>query len=405
MTLLSKGANIAVAAASVRVLLSWQTRPGTPDVDVLALLLTEAGRVRSDADLVFYNEPRHASGTVRATGKQATGSSTTDTVEVDLAKIEPGVDRIVLAGSADGGSFGAVRDLALRLTDSATGIELARFPMADADTETAFIFGELYRRAGGWKFRTVGQGYASGLAGLATDFGITVDDPPAIPAQTPAAITVPTQIPTQIPVPVPALVSARAVVNLDKGRVNLRKNERVSLVKTGAPALKRVRMGLGWDPAVGAGQSIDLDASVLAFDAKHHQIGIAWFMQLTEFGGALTHTGDNRDGEGAGDDEQIVIDLDRLPSTVHSLVFTINSFRGHKFTEISRAFCRLIDASSGAELVRFDLSDSQPRTGVIMSVISRESGDRWQMRAIGEFHDAKTARAMTGPAEQLLARS
>jgi stress response protein SCP2 len=397
MTLLSKGANIAVTAASVRVLLSWQTRPGTPDVDVLALLLTEAGRVRSDADLVFYNAPRHASGTVRATGKQATGSSTTDTVEVDLAKIEPGVDRIVLAGSADGGSFGAVRDLALRLTDAATGIELARFPMADADTETAFIFGELYRRAGGWKFRTVGQGYASGLAGLATDFGITVDDPPAVPAQTPAAMPVP----TQIPVPVPA----RAVVNLDKGRVSLRKNERVSLVKTGAPALKRVRMGLGWDPAVGAGQIIDLDASVLAFDAKHHQIGIAWFMQLTEFGGALTHTGDNRDGEGDGDDEQIVIDLDRLPSTVHSLVFTINSFRGHKFTEISQAFCRLIDASNGTELVRFDLSDSQPRTGVIMSVISREPGDSWQMRAIGEFHDAKTARAMVGPAGLLLARS
>ncbi|HST81750.1 MAG TPA: TerD family protein [Kineosporiaceae bacterium] len=395
MTLLSKGANIAVTAASVRVLLSWQTRPGTPDVDVLALLLTEAGRVRSDADLVFYNEPRHASGTVRATGKQAIGPSTTDTVEVDLAKIEPGVDRIVLAGSADGGSFGAVRDLALRLTDSATGIELARFPMADADTETAFIFGELYRRAGGWKFRTVGQGYASGLAGLATDFGITVDDPPA---QTPAALPVPTQIPVPVPVP------ARAVVNLDKGRVSLRKNERVSLVKTGAPALKRVRMGLGWDPAAGAGQSIDLDASVLAFDVKHQQLGIAWFMHLTEFGGALTHTGDNRDGEGDGDDEQIIIDLDRLPSAVNSLVFTINSFRGHKFTEISRAFCRLIDASSGTELVRFDLSDSQPRTGVIMSVISRETSDSWQMRAIGEFHDAKTARAMLGPAEQLLAR-
>ncbi len=395
MTLLSKGANITVTAASVRVLLSWETRPGTPDVDVLALLLTEAGRVRSDADMVFYNEPRHASGTVRATGKQKVGPSTTDTVEVDLSAIEPGVHRIVLAGSADGGSFGAVRNLELRLMDSATGTELARFPMTDADTETAFIVGELYRRAGGWKFRTVGQGYASGLAGLATDFGITVDDAPV-------AASAPTQTPTQAP----ARVSPppKSVVNLDKGRVNLRKNERVSLVKTGAPALTRVRMGLGWDPAPGVGQNIDLDASVLAFDAKHKQLGIAWFMHLTEFGGALTHTGDNLDGEGEGDDEQIAIDLARLPTAVSSLVFTINSFRGHKFTEISRAFCRLVDDTSGAELVRFDLSDSQPRTGVIMSVISRESSGSWQMRAIGEFHDAKTARAMAGPAEQLLAR-
>lgn len=385
MTLLSKGANIPVAAASVRVLLSWQSRPGAPDVDVLALLLTEAGRVRSDADMVFYNQPRHASGTVRATGKQAAGPSTTDTVEVDLAKIEPGVARILLAGSADGGSFGAVPGLEMRLSDSATGTELARFPMTDADTETAFVFGELYRRAGGWKFRAVGQGYAAGLAGLATDFGITVDDEPAAVA----------------PAPTPA--PAKSVVNLDKGRVNLRKNERVSLVKSGAPALTRVRMGLGWDPA-SAGSSIDLDASVLAFDAKHKQLGIAWFMQLEEFGGALTHAGDNQDGEGSGDDEQIVIDLARLPAAVTSLVFTINSFRGHKFTEISRAFCRLIDDAGGGELVRFDLSDSQPRTGVIMSVISRQSDGSWQMRAIGEFHDAKTARAMVGPVEQLLSR-
>jgi stress response protein SCP2 len=383
MTLLSKGANIAVSAASVRVLLSWESRPGTPDVDVLALLLTEAGRVRSDADMVFYNAPRHSSGTVRVTGKQVSGPSTTDTVEVDLAKIEPGVERIVLAGSADAGSFGAVAGLVLKVTDSGTGAELAVFPMSDAGTETAFVFGELYRRAGGWKFRTVGQGYAAGLAGLATDFGITVDDEPATPA--------------------PAAPATRSVVNLDKGRVSLRKNERVSLVKTGSPALTRVRMGLGWDPAA-AGKSIDLDASVLAFDARHQQVGIAWFMHLIEFGGALAHAGDNQDGEGDGDDEQIVIDLARLPAEVTDLVFTINSFKGHKFTEIRRAFCRLIDDTGGGELVRFDLSDSEPRTGVIMSVISREPGGSWQMRAVGEFHEAKTARAMAGPAEQLLAR-
>jgi stress response protein SCP2 len=393
MTLLSKGANIGLTATSVRALLSWESRPGTPDVDVLALLLTEAGRVRSDADMVFYNAPRHASGTVRATGKQAAGPSTTDTVEVDLGKIEPGVDRILLAGSADGGSFGAVPGLVLRLSDSVTGAELAVFPMTDADTETAYVFGELYRRAGAWKFRTVGQGYASGLAGLATDFGITVDDapaptPPAAPAAAPAAA---------------APAQGRSVVNLDKGRVNLRKNERVSLVKTGAPALTRVRMGLGWDPA-SAGKNIDLDASVLAFDARHKQRGIAWFMHLTEFNGALTHTGDNLDGEGEGDDEQILIDLSRLPDTITDLVFTINSFKGHKFTEIKRAFCRLIDDTGGGELVRFDLSDSQPRTGVIMCVISREASGSWQMRAVGEFHEAKTARAMAGPAEQLLAR-
>ena len=128
MTVLSKGANIAVTAASVRAILSWESRSGAPDVDVLALLLTEAGRVRSDADLVFYNEPRHASGAVQLLGKQVAGPSTSDTVEVNLAKMEPGVDRILVAGSADGGSFGGVRDLLLRLTDSATGTERTSTP-------------------------------------------------------------------------------------------------------------------------------------------------------------------------------------------------------------------------------------------------------------------------------------
>jgi stress response protein SCP2 len=83
---------------------------------------------------------------------------------------------------------------------------------------------------------------------------------------------------------------------------------------------------------------------------------------------------------------------------VHSLVFTINSFRGHKFTEIAAAFCRLVDVTTNAELVRFDLSESEPRTGVIMAVISREPAGSWEMRAVGEFHEAKTARAMVEPA-------
>ncbi|WP_143626420.1 TerD family protein, partial [Streptomyces viridosporus] len=182
---MSKGSNLPVDAPVVRVELAWAAGPGVPDIDASALLLTEAGRVRDDGDFVFYNQPRHASGAVTHLGKRSAAGAATDTVEVELRSLEPAVERIVLCASADGGTFGQVPGLVLRLLDAGTGTEVARFDMA-AGTETAFIGGELYRRQGAWKFRAVGQGYASGLAGLATDFGITVDDAPPSDGGSPA---------------------------------------------------------------------------------------------------------------------------------------------------------------------------------------------------------------------------
>ncbi|GGW61364.1 stress response protein SCP2 [Streptomyces albaduncus] len=201
---MSKGSNLPVDSPVVRVELAWVPGLGVPDVDASALLLTEAGRVRDDGDFVFYNQPRHASDAVTHLGKRSATGAAADTVEVNLRSVEPAVERIVLCASAGGGTFGQVPGLALRLLDAGTGSELARFDMA-AGTETAFIGGELYRRQGTWKFRAVGQGYASGLAGLATDFGITVDDPspaataPTVPA--PPATTAPPTSPTVPPPP------------------------------------------------------------------------------------------------------------------------------------------------------------------------------------------------------------
>jgi tellurite resistance protein TerA len=174
--IMQKGANVPVAAQAVRVELGWRTAPGTPDVDASALLLV-SGKVRSDADFVFYNQPMHGSGAVRHEGKRNAAGGVTDSLAVDLARVEPVIERIVLAASADGGSFGQVSALYVRITDMSNGSEIARFDSADATVETAFILGELYRRQGAWKFRAVGQGYSSGLEGLATDFGISVDEP------------------------------------------------------------------------------------------------------------------------------------------------------------------------------------------------------------------------------------
>lgn len=194
---MSKGANLPVDVPSVRVEISWSEQGGGPDVDVSALLLTAAGKVRDDADFVFYNQPRHASGAVRHLGKRSTGGVTTDTVEVDLHSLESAVARVELCASADGGTFGQVAGLTLRLFDAGSPAELARFDMR-GESETAFIGGELYLREGRWKFRAVGQGYASGLAGLATDFGISVDEEPAATAADPGASSVRTPPPPPV---------------------------------------------------------------------------------------------------------------------------------------------------------------------------------------------------------------
>jgi tellurite resistance protein TerA len=177
MTSMSKGANIGVTASSVRAVLSWTAGPGIPDVDVSALLLTDQGRVRNDDDFIFYNQPAHASGAVSHAGKSASGSMRSDVITVNLGAVEAAIGSVLIAASADGGTFGDVPALALAVHDYG-GRPLATFEITDATTETAFVFGELYRRSGGWKFRAVGQGYASGLGGLAADYGISVDDEP-----------------------------------------------------------------------------------------------------------------------------------------------------------------------------------------------------------------------------------
>ncbi|WP_037605072.1 TerD family protein [Streptacidiphilus rugosus] len=180
-----KGSNTTLPAdvAAVRAVLRWQQRPGTPDVDASALLLTAQGRVREDTDFVFYNQPRHPSGLVRHRSKARRGEEITDTLDIDLHRLPDWVDRVVLGASmAEERGFGEVSGLQLLLFDIAGGPgaqALARFDIVDARGVAALLCGELYRRSGGWKFRAIGQGYASGLVGLALDFGVTVDDEPA----------------------------------------------------------------------------------------------------------------------------------------------------------------------------------------------------------------------------------
>ncbi|GAA3501740.1 TerD family protein [Streptomyces prasinosporus] len=189
-------------ATALRVELGWRAGPGVPDADASALLLV-GGKVRSDDDFVFYNQPAHSSGAVRHEGKRNTGDRVTDTLLVDLARVEPGIETVIVAASSDGGAFGRVPDLYIEVKDAANGAVAARFDSAGATSETAFVLGEFYRRQGAWKFRAVGQGYSSGLEGLATDYGITVDEPQHTAPVPPAATAPPAAPPVTAP-PVPA---------------------------------------------------------------------------------------------------------------------------------------------------------------------------------------------------------
>ncbi|MFF9066296.1 TerD family protein [Streptomyces sp. NPDC014891] len=187
---LAKGGNVSLSKeapglTAVLVGLGWDVRTTTGsdyDLDASALLLNEAGKVGSDQDFVFYNNLTSPDGSVEHTGDNLTGEGDGDdeAIKVNLAAVPAQVARIVFPVSihdADnrGQSFGQVRNAFIRVVNQAGGAELARYDLSeDAATETAMVFGELYRHGGEWKFRAVGQGYASGLAGIASDFGVSV---------------------------------------------------------------------------------------------------------------------------------------------------------------------------------------------------------------------------------------
>lgn len=246
---MSKGSNTPVPTTALRVELGWRTGPGVPDADASALLLA-GGRVRSDGDFVFYNQPAHPSGAVRHEGKRNAGGQVTDTLLVDLARVEPGIETVILAASSDSGTFGRVPGLYIEVKDAARGTVAARFDSAGATSESAFVLGEFYRRQGTWKFRAVGQGYSSGLEGLATDYGITVDEPqhaaPASPAAPPPSAPTAPAPPAARPAapPPPAAPPTASPVRLTK--VTLTKAApSVSLTKQGATS-GALKVNLNW---------------------------------------------------------------------------------------------------------------------------------------------------------------
>jgi tellurium resistance protein TerD len=187
---LSKGGNVSLGKeapglTSVSIGLGWDARSTTGtdfDLDASAIMVDTAGKVLSDKHFIFVNNKTSPDGSVEHAGDNLTGEGDGDdeTIKVNLGAVPTEIDRIVFPvsvyeGEARSQGFGQVRNAFIRVLNDAGGAELTRYDLSeDASTETAMLFGELYRNGADWKFRAVGQGYSTGLSGIARDFGVSV---------------------------------------------------------------------------------------------------------------------------------------------------------------------------------------------------------------------------------------
>ncbi|MFB8276175.1 TerD family protein [Nocardia colli] len=444
---LAKGQNGPLATNDVVVSIQL-----TAPADLSALLVTEQGKVRTDADFVFFNQPSGPGVNLQPApaGQPASLAVSLNAVPADIAQI-----RAVITLDDANSNFGRFPAPTAIVSD-ATGNRLYEYQIEGLSTESIVIALELYRRQGSWKVRAVGQGYAGGFAALVTDHGVTVDDSPAQAAPAPQAAppppppqqapAYPTQPAPNYPPPTtPAYPAQQAAptggypppgpgypppgpgyppppgpagyppppqggyppagqppppqqppaeVSLSKDRpVSLVKGQRVTLRKEGGAALTFVKMGLGWDPVKNRGmfgnRTVDVDLDAsVVMFADNNPVDVAYYGQLTSKDGSIRHQGDNLTGEGEGDDEVILVDLTRIPAHVSTLVFIVTSYKGHTFEQIQNAFCRLVDGTTNAELARYTLAGGMPFTAMAMAKVFRVGGD-WKLQAIGEGFAAK----------------
>ena len=187
---LTKGGNVnlskeAPGLTNMTIGLGWDPRATDGqdfDLDAIAFLLDESGKVRNDQDFIFFNNLKSGDGSVEHTGDNRTGEGDGDdeSIKVNLASVPADVNKIAVCaiiyeGQARNQNFGQVSDAFIRVINDNGNTEIARYDLSeDGSTETAMIFGEIYRHSGEWKFRAVGQGFAGGLGPLAASYGVNV---------------------------------------------------------------------------------------------------------------------------------------------------------------------------------------------------------------------------------------
>jgi len=389
--------------------LGWSA--GDFDLDTAAFMLGANGKVSSDEDFIFYGNLKHASGAVEHKGDNLTGGSGGDAeqIKVDLSRMPQNVERVAFTATiydADTRkqNFGQVKNAYIRVVDEDHQQELLRYDLGEAfSVETAVVVGEIYRYKGEWKFNAIGSGYQGGLAALCGSFGVDVGEGQGSAAPAPAAASTPKPAPAPTPdpaAPAPAQTPSQEdrVLKIGTKPVNLKKGQKISLEKNNGTTLKRAMVGLGWDPAENKGGgffsmftgNIDLDAmAILCTNGKlKEKKDIVCFTNLEHPSGFVKHMGDNLTGEGEGDDEEIFVDLGKLPSRYDRIVFAVNIFHFFKtkqhFGMIKNAFIRICDDETHKELCRYNLSENyNGKKAVIFGELYRENG-KWLFKPVGE---------------------
>ncbi|NUS43875.1 MAG: stress protein [Mycobacteriaceae bacterium] len=330
-------------------------------VDLSALLLTDRGLVRDEADLVFYNQP-HGPGLWLVPGV----AGAMDSLSITLSSIPDEITQVMVVVALDNqaDSLGQYPPARISITD-AYGRTTQTFTLEDIGSESTAVALDLNRSGGQWKLHAAGSPYLGGFAQLIADHGVNVDDS------------------AQSPLPEVRLDPSRSADVIPGQPVELRSGN--------GKELAFVRVGLGWDPVRERGPygmrdaEVDLDSSALVY-AGRRLIDVVYYHDERQLSvdGAVRHHGDDVIGNKRGIDEEITIDLTRVPTAVTTIVFVVTSYSGHTFERIKNAFWCLIDGTSDAELARYDLLGGGGHTGMVMAKLYRGADSVWKLEAIGE---------------------
>lgn len=343
----------------VRTLLQWTSGAKPADIDLVALLLTDRGKVRDDADFVFYNNSGHASGAVTHMG----GESTWNLLDISLPHLPPEIATVVLAATIAQGSLRQVGGLSLSIQDAPTAVE--QFRVDTFGDEPAEILGELVRRSSGWHFRPGGRGWPGGLVELIRHYGVSVerDEPLSSPDTEPAAA-------------VSALVTGDTVSAQDlaaavRGKVAVR----VSL------------------EAQGSGTGLDLSA--IALDPSGDPAGVVSFEEQRAFENAVHHNGAVVSRWSPDEAATLTVDLDSLPARVESIVLAVTSYAGRPINETGSLRLSLTGPTGD---VLAEASLGAPATSGLLAATIRRSIEGWSIRSLSLPVEGRTAASVVGSA-------
>ena len=459
MPVLPKGANAPLNGSRVDAVLEWTESGGVAhDVDLCGLLLGADGRVRDDADFVFYNQPSHPSGGVVHQGR----TGTQERLAIDLDQLPDEIEKVVLVSAIATGTFGDVKGLAVSVVDVEGDGEDVRFDAMGATAETAFVVGELYKRSGKWKFRAVGQGWDSGLSSLATNFGVSIAAPPdpspaaeadrvespapevgpepaveqpvqpevaeaSAPATTPPPYVgpAPSDPVDQAPVdPAPGSESTREDSTSDSAapdwptpQISRRRLPRATS-PVGTPSLdgEPLQMGVGQEALLlrngqtperlfvrvthtSAESAVGVDVSVLAYDEYGEPASTTYFREATGLGGAIRLL-PKPTSTSAEDTAVAELALAAIDGAVVGLAVVATSYLGRPLTENASFVVELV-TPEGHVAAHFE-SPAPHSTGTLLCLIRRDQAGAWLLAPVAMAAPGRTGLGAVGAARWAL---